>query len=239
MDLHLFAYYFFIFSGAFVSYIVGYKIGIKKGLQKSFCRGIMLYACIAGVFAALLMGKIQSSVISLTPLPNYPNRFRIFGLLLFLPPLMYIPVRLTGGDMRKITDIVTPGTFLVLGCSKIGCAAYGCCYGIDFLYGIHSRFSDSLVFPVQFTESLMCFLLFFLMYFLVTKEKCRKGTAYPVSLFLYGILRFFVEFLRHYTPEEKTYFFGINFWQLVCIISIVYALALYVYVSRKSPGIEK
>lgn len=236
MDIHLFAYYGFILLGAAAAGAVGYLFARGSGFSKRISLGYILFALLAGILGALIMGKIQTLVISLTPLPNYPNRFRIFGGLLFMPPLLYFPVKYTYGDFRKITDIFTPGMYLLIGFSKLGCAGYGCCYGIEFEHGISSRFVDYKVFPVQLLESAVCFLLFFLLYFLIKKEKCRKGTVYPVSLILYGIFRFFVEFLRDYTPKERTYFLGMNFWQAVCVVTVVYAFVYYLKVLRNIPG---
>ncbi len=220
MDVKLIIYYLCIILGAVLSAVCGYYIGRKKGMHKDTVKKYIAVAIISGIFGALLMGQLQNFIMSFTGLSFYPSRMRIFGGLFFTPFLMYFFVRYIAGDFLSVSDVIAPGAFLITGCSKIGCAVYGCCYGIPFGYGVSTQFESHRVFPVQLLEALLCFLLFAVMFYLVTKNKHRKGTAYPLSLILYGVMRFFVEFLRYYPEAERTYFFGMNFWQLVSLISV-------------------
>lgn len=167
------------------------------------------------------MGQIQNFVMELTDLTYNLSRMRIFGGLLFTPLFLYFPVKYLAGDFRLISDIFAPGTFLILGCSKIGCAVYGCCYGIPFERGVPTPFEEHLCFPVQLLESVLCFALFGVMYFLYTKNHLKKGAAYPTGLIIYGIVRFLVEYLRYYPEAHRTFFFGVNFWQLISAITVI------------------
>ncbi len=221
MDVKLFLYYLFIFTGAFFSAAEGYFVGKKKGLPSKPLKIYIALALTLGIFGAVLMGQIQNFVMSLTGLPYYISRMRIFGGLLFTPLLMYFPVKYTAGDFSLVSDIIAPGAYLILGFSKIGCAIYGCCYGTECSFGVTTPFEKHTVFPVQLLESLLCFILFGVMFYIVTKNKHRKGEAYPTVLILYGAIRFFVEFLRYYPEAEKTYFFGISFWQMVSVLTVL------------------
>lgn len=221
MEIRLILYYIFIIIGALCSAAEGYFLGRKKGLPPKSLKCFIAFALTFGIFGAFLMGQLQNFIMSLTGLPYYISRMRIFGGLLLTPLFMYFPVKYLAGDFSLVSDIIAPGSFLILGFSKIGCAVYGCCYGIAWEYGVPSVFENHLCFPVQLLESLLCFILFGVMYFIVTKGKHRKGTAYPLVLILYGAVRFFVEFLRYYPEAEKTYFFGISFWQIVSVLSVL------------------
>ncbi len=229
MDIKLIIYYLCIASGAAVSAAVGYFIGKRNRLPGKTLRIYIGFALAFGFFGAVLMGQIQNFVMSLTGLPFYVSRMRIFGGLLFTPILIYFPVKYLAGDFSLVTDIFSPGLYLLLGFSKIGCAVYGCCYGIQCDFGVTTRFEDHTVFPVQLLESIVCFILFGVMYFIVIKRKHRKGTAYPLSLILYGVMRFFIEFLRYYPEAERTFFFGMNFWQAVSVITVLTGAFWFIY----------
>lgn len=221
MDIKLVVYYLCILIGSVISAAVGYLLGKRQGFSTKTVIIYIMLALIFGFSGAVLMGQLQNFIMSLTGLPYYVSRMRIFGGLLLSPFLLYFPVKYLAGDYSLVTDIFSPGMYLLLGFSKIGCAVYGCCYGIECDFGVTTRFEEHTVFPVQLLESLLCFALFGVMYFIVTKNKHRKGTAYPISLILYGTMRFFVEFLRYYPEEQRTYFFGMNFWQMMSVICTI------------------
>lgn len=221
MDVRLLLYWLFILTGAAASGISGYITGRKKGLPPSAVRIVIISALLFGVFGAFMMGQMQNFIMSLTGLPFNESRMRIFGGLLFTPLFMLFVVKYIAGDFALVSDVIAPGAYLILGFSKIGCAVYGCCYGIPWEYGVPSRFENHLCFPVQLLESVLCFLLYGLMLYLVLRGRLKKGTAYGVTLILYGTVRFFVEFLRYYPEAEKGLFFGMSFWQAVSIAAVI------------------
>ncbi len=240
MDIKLIVYYLCILTGAVLSAAVGYFIGKGKGLGGKALKIYISLALILGFSGAVIMGQLQNFVMSLTGLEYFLSRMRIFGGLLFTPLFMYLPVKYLAGDFSLVTDVFAPGTYLLLGFSKIGCAVYGCCYGISCSFGVSTRFSELPVFPVQLLESLLCFILFGVMFFLVTKNKHRKGTVWPLALILYGVMRFFVEFLRYYPEAEKTFFFGVSFWQAVSIITVISGILWLICEHYgKSRGLQK
>lgn len=240
MDIKLIIYYLCILTGAVASALEGYYLGKKQGFSQRTLKIYIALALVMGLFGAVAMGQIQNFIMSLTGLTYYPARMRIFGGLLFTPLLIYFPVKYLAGDYSQVMDIISPGTYLLLGFSKIGCAVYGCCYGIECSFGVPTPFEEHLCFPVQLLECVLCFVLFCFLYIFVTKIKHRKGITYPLGLILYGVIRFFVEFLRYYPEAERTYFFGMNFWQAVSIVTVVYGVIRLIYTYRgKNRGQQK
>ncbi len=232
MDIKLIIYYLSIALGGVLSAVVGYYLGRKKELPPRPLKIFLVFALFFGFCGAFLMGQLQNFVMSLTGLTYSMSRMRIFGGLLFTPLFLYIPVKYLAGDYRLITDIFAPGAYLILGCSKIGCAVYGCCYGIPFAQGVFTPFEEHLCFPVQMLESVLCFILFGIIYFLYIKNRLKKGTVYPTGLILYGIGRFIVEYLRFYPEDHRTFFLGINFWQLISAITVVISVSWVVFCRR-------
>ncbi len=239
MEIKLILYYVFILTGVLFSGLEGYLLGKKKGIPLKPLRKYIALALIFGIFGAFLMGQLQNFLLSLTGLPYYVSRMRIFGGLLVTPLLMYFCVKYMAGDFPLVSDVITPGAYLILGFSKIGCAVYGCCYGIECSFGVTTPFEAHTVFPVQLLESALCFVLFGIMLYLVLKNKHRKGTAYSLSLILYGVMRFFVEFLRYCPEDEKAFFGGINFWQWVSMLTVVVGLVWLTYIHHGTCREEK
>ena len=235
METTLLIYYFSIALGGVLSAICGYHLGKRRGVPEKPLRAFLCLALFFGFFGAFLMGQLQNLIMSFTGLPYELSRMRIFGGLLFTPLFLYFPVKYLAGDFGLLTDIFAPGAFLILGCSKIGCAAYGCCYGIPWEYGVATPFENHLCFPVQALEAVLCFALFTLMYILYTKNRLRKGAAYPTGLILYGIVRFICEYLRYYPESHRTYFFGVNLWQMISVITIIIGLLWLILCRGRRP----
>lgn len=233
MEIRLIIYYLCILLGTVLSALEGYYLGKKQGLPVNTLKIFIGSALVFGIFSAFAMGQLQNFVMARTGLTYYPARMRIFGGLLFTPVLLYLPVKYLAGDYRQVTDIFSPGTYLLSGLSKIGCAVYGCCYGVECSPGVTTPFEEHTVFPVQLLECVLSLMIFGFMHAFVTKRKHRKGLAAPMGLILYGVVRFFAEYLRYYPEAEKTYFFGVSFWQMMSVICVAYGFVWLVAVSHK------
>ncbi len=233
MDIRLIIYYLCIALGGAASAVINLISGKKAGFSPKAVRIYVAIGIIIGIFSALLMGQLQNFIMGLTGLPYYPARLRIFGALLFLPIWFYFPVKYLGGDFHRVLDVLSAGIYAMLGISKIGCAVYGCCYGIECAVGVSTPFAEHSVFPVQLLECILSLIISAAMLILVHRKSYRRGTVYPLSLIIYGIMRFMVEFLRYYPEAEKTYFFGINFWQTVALICIATGAGWLTYILLK------
>lgn len=221
MDIKLAIYYLCIGLGAMVSAVMGYSGAKRIGYAKKTIVVYLVYGIFTGLLSALFMGQLQNFIMSLTPFEYYPSRLRIFGALLFLPVWLYFLVKYREDDYGELLDVFSAGTYAMLGIAKIGCAVYGCCYGIEFAHGVSTPFEDHRVFPVQLLECALSLIIAVVVYFLAKSKKHRKGTVYPISLILYGVMRFFAEYLRYYPEAERTYFLGVNLWQLISVLTVI------------------
>ena len=233
MDVKLIIYYLCIALGGVASAVINLISGKKAGIPPKTVKIYVAIGIVTGIFSALLMGQLQNLIMGLTGLPYYPARLRIFGALLLLPVWFYIPVKYMGGDYYKVLDVLSAGIYAMLGISKIGCAVYGCCYGIECSFGVATPFEEHTVFPVQLLECVLSLLIAALAFILVHRKGYVRGTVYPLSLIVYGVMRFAVEFLRYYPEAEKTYFFGINFWQTVSVICIIAGIVWLIPLLKK------
>lgn len=233
MDIRLVIYYLCIGLGAGISAVTGYTGAKRLGYAKKTIAVYITYGIFTGLLSALFMGQLQNFVMSLTPFEYNPSRLRIFGALLFLPVWLYFLAKYREDDYGELLDVFSAGTYGMLGISKIGCAVYGCCYGIEFVHGVSTPFETHSVFPVQLLECVLSLIIAVVIYIVANNKKHRKGTVYPISLILYGVMRFFVEYLRYYPEAERTYFFGVNLWQFISMVTVMVGfLWLSAYIHR-------
>jgi phosphatidylglycerol:prolipoprotein diacylglycerol transferase len=107
----------------------------------------------------------------------------------------------------RTCDAFSPGLALGHSIGRIGCFAAGCCYGkpTHHFWGVtfHNPLAASLVGtplnealePTQLFESALELTLFFVLSGLLKRKKF-DGQVFGAYLFLYGMARYFLEFLR-------------------------------------------
>lgn len=115
----------------------------------------------------------------------------------YLLPLAWLMAKLFRLRWQTVSELYA---LEILGfhlAGRSGCLFPGCCYGYPCEWGVYSDLAQGYVFPVALLESLMT--LGILVFLLV--RVCRKGyepdgKTMPWMLLLYGVGRFFTEFLR-------------------------------------------
>jgi phosphatidylglycerol---prolipoprotein diacylglyceryl transferase len=107
----------------------------------------------------------------------------------------------------RTCDTFAPGLALGHAIGRIGCFAAGCCYGrsTSHFWGVtftsefaHERAETPLhqsLQPTQLMESAAELINFFILYWLIRNKKF-EGQIIGAYLFLYGVERYFLEFLR-------------------------------------------
>jgi phosphatidylglycerol:prolipoprotein diacylglycerol transferase len=104
----------------------------------------------------------------------------------------------------RTCDAFAPGLALGHAIGRLGCFAAGCCYGKPTHHFWGVVFNNPLgqatplgvpLEPTQLIESAVELLNFFLLSWLITR-KHADGQVFGTYLILYGVARFFIEFLR-------------------------------------------
>lgn len=129
-------------------------------------------------------------------------------------------------------DVFAPGIALGHGIGRIGCFAAGCCYGkpTDLPWGV--TFTNPLatfysqtplripLHPTQLYEMMAEFVNFSLLMWLL-RRKSFDGQVIGAYLFLYGVERYFLEFLRD-DPGRGSVFGGMmTGTQLISIVLVI------------------
>ena len=117
---------------------------------------------------------------------------------------------------------------------RIGCFLGGCCYGkpTDSIFGMMYPTAEGWmkVFPTQLYESAFLFLLFFLLVFLIKKNR------FQIYLISYGVFRFLLEYLRG--DDRGTSPFGAlspsQFMSIIMIAGGIAVIIIRYFVEKKA-----
>lgn len=96
---------------------------------------------------------------------------------------------------RKLTDFLAPVAQICSGLSHLGCIFSGCCHGYPASWGIYSNHAETVCFPVQPIEAVVNVAIGIWLIVMI-KRKRQQGKLMLWMMTLFGITRFFLEFLR-------------------------------------------
>ena len=154
----------------------------------------------------------------------------------------FIGVKIAKCKVSDFVDFYAVLIPLIHAFGRIGCFCGGCCYGIPYDGPFSVVYNNPItsvpagigIFPVQLFESLLLFILSFVMYILFIKDKKYLILYYFIS---YGCIRFSTEFLRY--DSERGSIFGISTSQFISIIAVIVSIAIliFIYFRTRKKGI--
>jgi phosphatidylglycerol:prolipoprotein diacylglycerol transferase len=140
----------------------------------------------------------------------------------------------------RTLDSFAPGLALGHAIGRVGCFAAGCCYGkptslpwgVTFTNPLAQAISGTPLgvplHPTELYESIVELINFFILYWLI-RHKRFEGQVIGAYLFLYGVARYFLEFLRD-DPERGSVFGGImTGTQLISICLVLLGGAIWLW----------
>ena len=126
---------------------------------------------------------------------------------------------------------------------RIGCFLGGCCYGVEWEYGIDLAHSPAPGcagvhrFPIQLVESLFCLILCLVLLFLFDRKHWKGKNILITYLLSYAVARFCFEFLRGDT--YRGFFLGLSTSQIISILIVLVVGGYLIYdkkFKKKKPG---
>lgn len=221
-------YYASFVLGLGLAVLCSIRVGARRGLPKRDAAAFTVTGFLSGVIGAVLMAQVYNAAVRAVAggAPFSPSNFSLYGGLLLVPALILLPVRLMKADFGAVLDTCAAGVYLLLGTAKLGCFSYGCCYGVDCAFGTVNRFTGTRTFPVQLLESVLTFIIAALLYAVsvgwLPKKGWPSGAVYPLGLVLYGVMRFFIQFLRaHEVAAEADLVGFMDLWQTVSVAAVL------------------
>lgn len=238
--MYLTLYYASFAVGLLLAVLCGVRAGKKTGLSARDAAFNTVMGFLCGVLGAVLMAQLYNAAMRAIAGENAfsPSNVSLYGGLLLIPLLMLLPVKKMRAGYGTVLDVCAPGVYVLLGTAKLGCFAYGCCYGVPCEWGPVNRFTGAGAFPVQLLETALSYCLAAALYRYVTKRRSGGrpvGAAYPLGLLLYGAARFGVQFLRDHEVAAEADLIGfMDFWQIVSCVAMVYgAIWLAVLITHR------
>jgi phosphatidylglycerol:prolipoprotein diacylglycerol transferase len=144
-------------------------------------------------------------------------------------------------------DAFAPGLALGHAIGRLGCFAAGCCYGRPTTHFWGVTFTNPLanqyvgtplgvaLEPTQLFESAAELIIFFILSWMFVRKKF-DGQIFGAYLFLYGIARFFLEFIRDDPGRGGPYFGGLLTGTQMIAIGLVLTGGLIWYL-RPTPKV--
>lgn len=133
-------------------------------------------------------------------------------------------------------DLLVPSVALAQGFGRIGCFLAGCCYGRETTSSFGVVFPESglapagvRLLPTQLLSSAGDFAIMIILLLYARKSK-RKGAVGAMYLLLYGIGRFFIEFLR-FDDRGMVGIFSTS--QVISIVMVLLAAVFFLRGKRK------
>jgi phosphatidylglycerol:prolipoprotein diacylglycerol transferase len=151
------------------------------------------YACIAGLFSALIGSHLFDAILHQRSLydgilqsNNQLRGFTFYGGLIAGIACGSIILKILDIALSKALNLVTPSIIFGHSLGRIGCYLAGCCYGKIIQIG-----QLSIRVPTQLIESIFLFLLGIV---IINWAPFKK--RFFLYILTYGFFRFFLEFLR-------------------------------------------
>jgi len=142
---------------------------------------------------------------------HVPSGMSFFGSVFLVPLLMPLFGKRFGLNRGRTLDLCAPCVAGIVGVMRINCWISGCCGGrLLMIHGIGFRP------PTQIIDGVWdCVLMIVLMR--LDSKKEQEGRLYPLFLVGYGIVRFFIEFLR---ATEKDWLF-LSHGQVFSVVAVI------------------
>lgn len=228
----------FVAIGVFLSIFLFQKECKKENLKDEIVNSIIFWTVLTGIIGGrILHVLVNLTYYSLNPLDILKIRnggMAVEGAILFSLIFIIIYTKFKNISTIKILDKMA--VFVPLGHSigRIGCFLNGCCYGreTNFFLSVKFPFLEKRVHPTQLYYSFLYFVLFLILFKLSKKLRDFKGIIFSVYMISFGIIRYFVDFLRG--DLKKTYL-GLYSTQIIAVfIFLIGCFSLYNALFKRS-----
>ncbi len=218
-----------------ISIVLGIIIWIKNAkkfyIKSNDILTCSIYTIISSAIGAkilFLITNIPNNIHTLkqNPLNLITNGFVFYGGIIGGAIGIYAYSKKRKIAYKELLISIIPSIPLMHAIGRIGCFLVGCCYGIPYkgignIIYTNSQFAPNNVnlFPVQIVESI-CNLLIFII--LMTNYKKSSNKTIELYCILYGLTRFFLEFVRG--DEIRGQILAISTSQWISLILILVLL---------------
>lgn len=205
----------------------------KTGLSAEFIFNLGFIAMVFGIIGARLFYVAEN------PKSYLQHPMEIFMLQygglswfggLFLGSLSAVAyLKMKRQPVYRTLDLLAPFIALAQAIGRIGCLLNGCCYGKASIFGLYFPVHQARLIPTQLYSSLLLLVVFGILRYLQEKSH-RPGEVFFTYLFLYSLVRFFIEFWRQDNP---IILLGLTLFQIISAIIFVFSLTKLILLKKK------
>jgi phosphatidylglycerol---prolipoprotein diacylglyceryl transferase len=220
--------------GLIVGLMVTVRLGRRSGIDPDQMWNLGIIAVLAGVVGSKLLLFVMDwdTYVRHFSFSNLQAGGVFSGGLLLSILCCYLYARRVRMPKLKTADSFAPGIAIGHAIGRLGCFAAGCCYGKPTSLPWGVTFTNPLsyqlagtplnvrIHPTQIYEALAEGLIFVVL-IMVFRRKSFDGQIAALYMFLYGIARYFLEFLRA-DPERGLMFGGVmTVTQFIAILLVI------------------
>jgi phosphatidylglycerol:prolipoprotein diacylglycerol transferase len=198
----------------------------QRGINPDFVLDLTLLLVIAGVlgsriaYVAIEWPRYANDPVSIIRI--WDGGLSYYGALAACLPLVFLLSRVRKLRFGKVADFVALGLAAGYPFARIGCFLNGCCYGkptelpwaVTFPYDVAARH------PTQLYSALIGILIFAALWYTGKRQK-YPGQLALLYLFLYGVYRFAIDFLRVSPPAGAYLTLGQTASLAVAVVTFV------------------
>lgn len=233
-------------AGFGAAIIVAVILGKKEGIKKEDIKDLGFYIVLSAVAGArLFYFFVEPEYFIQNPLEIFKiwkGGLVFYGGFLFALAAALIFIKKRNLSLASTADAAAPAIALGHFAGRLGCFFAGCCYGkpVDSGIGLVFTHPQALaplgqsLHPTQLYSAGANFVLFIILisFFFI---RTRKGSVFLLYLFLYGILRIFIEFFRGDNRGALIFDF-LSVSQFLGLLAALTAVVIFVYQLFKKNG---
>lgn len=202
-------------------FFLNYPFAINSLFKIAFTQIIFVIFC---VLCAFLMAKLENIITR-----NSDGYFSLFGLILFLPILIYFLCRIFKIKYCDFYDFQTASIILIVILMRLNCIYKGCCLG-----KIATSFDGR--YPTREVE--IALNTIYLAFYFIFKNKIKKGLSYPIYMIFYGIIRFIIQFYRSYDGLWGTNIAFGHIWSILSIVIGIISIIIILKGNNKNAKLD-
>jgi phosphatidylglycerol:prolipoprotein diacylglycerol transferase len=239
-------YGFLVSLGVFVGLFVAASVSKRQGIDPEKAWNLGILVVISAIFGAKLLliindlGWYWEHPREIFSLSMWQAGGVFYGGLLAALVASVWYMRKNRMPWLRTADAFAPGLALGHAIGRLGCFSAGCCFGkpttlpwgVKFTNPLAAQISGTplgvYLHPTQLYESLVELTNFFVLLWLI-KHKKQDGQVIGAYMVLYGVARFFLEFLRG-DPDRGSVFGGaMSGTQLISIFMVLLGGMLWLH----------
>ena len=228
----IYTYGLMISAGVLVSLYILTRLGEKNGVNSDQIMELIIWVLITGFIGArILYIIVEWKMFLASPARTVLSRsgFVFYGGVITGIPVLVWRIKKLKLNLWKTLDMFSVVVPLAHAFGRVGCFAFGCCYGretsswigMKFPAGSPAGVSGHPVIPTQLIEAALLVVLFGFLLLLYYRKK-TDGVISVTYLIAYGIIRFFVEFFRNDDRGSIGIFSTSQFMSILIVVSAIF-----------------